>query len=311
MDLSILLAKQILSMILMIAAGFGAARAKIFPPGTDRALSTLTLYIICPCLMFSSMQMDYNSSMLNGFLLAAAAAALVNAFFILLSKLTGRIIRADSLERASMIYSNAGNLILPLISEVLGKEYLFYAGGYLAVQTVFFWTHGLALISGHPTKNLRKILTNPNIDALILGLIFFFLPIRLPGVLEQTIEKIGNTIGPISMIGIGIIMSGMPLARAITDRRAWLICILRLVLFPAAVIVLIALTGITRRFAWTGMVLIATELAASAPTAVNIAQTARIYDQDAAGAGQINVLSTILCIFTMPLMLMFYQALCM
>ena len=57
-------------------------------------------------------------------------------------------------------------------------------------------------------------------------------------------------------------------------------------------------------------VLLISLLAAAAPTASSIAQFAEIADNDAVPAGKINILSTLCCIITMPVVIMIYQALC-
>ena len=72
----------------------------------------------------------------------------------------------------------------------------------------------------------------------------------------------------------------------------------------------VRLTGITSRFPQTKSVLLISLLAAAAPTASSIAQFAEIADNDAVPAGKINILSTLCCIITMPVVIMIYQVLC-
>ena len=54
-------------------------------------------------------------------------------------------------------------------------------------------------------------------------------------------------------------------------------------------------------------VLLITLLAAIAPPAATITQMALVYGQDADYAGAANIVSTLLCIITMPVMVMLYQ----
>jgi len=53
--------------------------------------------------------------------------------------------------------------------------------------------------------------------------------------------------------------------------------------------------------------LLVTLLAAITPTASTIPQMAQLYDQDAAYASAINVMTTVVCVVTMPLMVMLYM----
>lgn len=89
-----------------------------------------------------------------------------------------------------------------------------------------------------------------------------------------------------------------------------LVTILRLIILPMIMIFCVRLTGITFRFPQTKSVLLISLLAAAAPTASSIAQFAEIADNDAVPAGKINILSTLCCIITMPVVIMIYQVLC-
>lgn len=59
-----------------------------------------------------------------------------------------KLLKMDEVETASLIYSNAGNLILPLVTSILGEEWVIYASGFLCVQTIIVWTHGQSLMQG-------------------------------------------------------------------------------------------------------------------------------------------------------------------
>ena len=54
-------------------------------------------------------------------------------------------------------------------------------------------------------------------------------------------------------------------------------------------------------------ILLISLLAASAPAASNVTQIAQVYGHEGDYASAINVVTTLLCIFTMPLMVALYQ----
>jgi len=310
MELSILLAGQTFSMVLMILVGFFITRRGLLEYGAGEVLSNLTVYVLCPCLIFSSCQMDFSMEKLKGLLIGLVAAIFVHIVFIPLSHLLARSCKCDELDRAAIIYSNCGNLIVPLIGQILGSEFVFYSSAYLTVQTVLFWTHGIKLITGKK-GSLKNIILNPNIIAVIAGLIFFLLPFKLPDILEGTIDKIGSTIGPMSMFSIGIIMSSLDLKKVFTSLHTYVIVFFRLVAAPVVLVLIIWASHVTAISPLAGKVMIATVLAASAPTAVTITLNSRLCGGDAIGAGRVNVMSTLLCVFTMPLVLLLYQVLCL
>ena len=311
MQLSILLAQQIAAMVLMILAGFAAARARVLPEGSGKAVSAIVMFVLAPCMVFGAFQMDFSKEKLAGLLIGFAAAVAVHVLYIPLSVLIARVTGMEDIDRASMIYSNSGNLIVPLLGAVLGNEYVFYSCGYLAVQTFLIWVHCIRLASSEADMNLKKVLLNPNIIAMELGLVFFLFPLHLPVILDNTVDRIGATIGPMSMIGIGIIMSGMSLKSVFTDKRTWVLSGLRLLIFPLVFVLLLWASHVASLFPLAGKVLIATVLAAAGPTAVSIAQLAEVYGGDSVRAGKVNVMTTLLCVITMPVMVYIYQILCL
>ena len=46
------------------------------------------------------------------------------------------IFEIDAVEKASIVYSNAGNLIIPLVIAVLGEDKVIYASAFIAVQNI-------------------------------------------------------------------------------------------------------------------------------------------------------------------------------
>ena len=82
MELSILLLEQMLSMLLMILMGYGAVKAGIVESRQSAVISALTLYIIVPCVVVNSLQIEFTLEKLEGLLLAAGFAIVMHFLFI-------------------------------------------------------------------------------------------------------------------------------------------------------------------------------------------------------------------------------------
>ena len=83
--------------------------------------------------------------------------------------------------------------------------------------------------------------------------------------------------------------------------------ILRLVGIPLAAVALLKLSGLAHLVPDGQTILLVSLLATCTPSASTITQMAQIYGKDADYASAINVVTTLLCIFTMPLMVALYQ----
>jgi len=308
MELSILLVKQIGSLFLIIFSGYVAKKCNIVSFEDSKALSRLAIYLIFPCIIIDSYLIEYSREKLLGLVLAIAASIVVHIVYIALSYVTKKVIPISSIEEASLVYSNAGNLIIPLVAYILGPEWVFYCSAYLAVQMVFIWTHGKSIIREAWDINLKDLL-NPNIIATILGMLLFITQIPVPSILGNAISSIGSMVGPISMIITGIIIANMDLKKVFNNVRAYLVSAARLFIFPLIIVLLFCISGMVNWHPQAERILVIVLLASAGPSASMIPQLARIYDKDAYSASVINVLSIMFCIITMPLIVYIFQVL--
>ena len=177
-------------MALMVLMGFAVVKLGTVKAEQSSLLSSLTLYIIVPCMILSAFQVAWTPERLSGLLLALIAAVLLHILYIAITRLLGDRLRLDGVERASLIYSNGGNLIVPLVSSVLGEEYVFYCCAFIAFQTILLWVHLPGLLGGSRKLNIKKLLLNPNILAIIAGVACFLLRITFPPVIAGTIDSV-------------------------------------------------------------------------------------------------------------------------
>jgi predicted permease len=310
MELSILLIKQIGSLFVMIFFGYMAFKLHLVRFEDSKVLSILSLYVIFPCVIIDSFQIGYSQERMQGLTLAIVASIGVHILYIAVSYVVKKIAPINPIEEASLIYSNAGNLIIPLVAYVLGTEWVFYCSAYVAVQNVFIWTHGRSVIREAREFNLKQLLLNPNIIATVLGMTLFVTKVSLPSVLGNAVSATGSMVGPISMIITGIIIASMDLKNVFTNLRAYGVSAARLMIYPLMVILLCCGSGMLNWHPQAEQILLIVLLASAAPTASMITQLAQIYNKDAHNASVINVMSIIFCIITMPVMVFVFQALC-
>ena len=293
--ISLILAEKIFSLFLIMFMGYAVVHWGLLHAEDSKTLSLISLYLISPCVIISAFQVQYTPDVLHGLLLALAV------------NLLGHALHLDAVEKASMIYSNAGNLIIPIVTAVLGKEWVIYSSAFLSVQLFLLWSHAKSMLCGEKSFELKKVLTNINMIAILAGAALFLLHIQLPAVIEDSLDMVGSAIGPISMIILGMLMAGMNFKKILGYRRLWLVTALRLVGIPLAAVALLKLSGLAHLVPDGQTILLVSLLATCTPSASTITQMAQIYGKDADYASAINVVTTLLCIFTMPLMVALYQ----
>lgn len=305
--ISLLLFRQIAQLFVAMAMGWllvklGKARSE-----DSRHLSVVALYLINPCVIITSYQLDFSGDMVRSMLLSFGAAVLIHLLMLVLTALLRRPLHLSPVEQSSVIYSNCVNLLIPVVSAILGKEWLLFTSMYMMVQIALLWSHCRMLLSGERTISLRNIFGNLNVISMLIGLALFLLHIRLPGLLAGAMESVGSMLGPISMVIIGMVLAGVDLRAVVRLPGIWKVIALRLVGYPLAVLCLLKFSGIASLVPGGADILLISLLAACAPSGTMVTQLAQVYGGDSEYAGAVNVLSTLGCIVTMPLLVALYQ----
>ncbi len=297
-----ILFRQILSLFLIVACGYAIVRTGLLRAEESRVLSILSVYIIMPCVIIHSFQVTLTPDILHGFLMATVSALVIHGVLFLLNVFYRRVLRLRPVESASVIYSNAGNLIVPLITAILGEEWVIYASAFMCVQIPFMWSHGLSLVNGERRISVKKVLLNANMIAVFIGIFLLLTDIRLPEVVNVAMREISGTIGPISMLMIGMLIASVDARRLVTNPRIYLVALLRLLVSPLAVLAVLRCLGLHTLVANGTTILYISYIACITPSASTVTQQAQLCGREPEYAGAVNVMTTLLCIITMPVM---------
>lgn len=300
------LLQQIVVFFLMMACGFLVVKRGLIDAKSSRTLSVICIYIIMPCVMINAFQIEYSKSIRDGFLLAVAAAVLIHIFLLVFVRIIGKPLKLSVVEKASIIYSNSGNLVIPMVMVVLGEKWVIYASAFLSVQMILMWTHGESLMEAKAGVNWKKILCNINLIAIIIGIILFFARIRLPVVIGNTMSQISATLGPVCMIMLGMTMTEVNWKEIFSHSRIYLITALKMIVTPLFVLLLLKYSPLASMVKDGQTILLISLMAVITPSATTVVQLAQLYGEEPVYASTINVMTTIVSIVTMPLMVMLY-----
>lgn len=306
MEISFLLFKQIAQFFIMIIMGYTLVKLKIVKSEDSKVLSMVCLYLIMPCVIINSFLIDFTPEKLKGLGLAVGVAIVIHFVAWIFIKILGKVLNFNPVEKASVMYSNAANMVIPVVMSVLGDEWVLYSSAFVSVQLVLLWTHCKSMLSNEKGFELKKIYTNINLIAIFIGILLFITKIHIPSVLQGTLKSVGGTVAPISMIITGMIMAGAELKKVFSNGRIYLVLFFRMIFFPFIVFLIIYFTGITKVIDNGAMILLVTFIATITPTASSITQMAQVYGNNEQYAGAINIMTTIVSIVTMPIMVALY-----
>ncbi len=307
MNISILLMQQIVQLFLMIFMGYLIVKTGLVRDDDSKVLSKIILYLIVPCVIINAFQVDYTTDTVKGLLIAFAASVMTQVVLLIVISAAGKLLHLNEVEIASVYYSNSGNLIVPIVTFILGQEWVLYGCVFMSVQLVFLWTHCKKIISREASYDLKKIILNINMISIFIGVILFFTGIRLPEIIRNTLASVGTMIGPASMIVTGMLFAGMNLKQIFANKRVYFITFLRLIAVPLIALVLIKLSNLASFSADGNKIMLIVFLAIITPSASTVTQMCQVYGNDSRYASAINVMTTLLSIITMPVMVMLFQ----
>lgn len=307
MNISILLMQQIVQLFLMIFMGYLIVKTGLVRDDDSKVLSKIILYLIVPCVIINAFQVDYTTDTVKGLLIAFAASVMTQVILLVVISAAGKLLHLNEVEVASVYYSNSGNLIVPIVTFILGQEWVLYGCVFMSVQLVFLWTHCKKIISREASYDWKKIILNINMISIFIGVILFFTGIRLPEIIGNTLASVGTMIGPASMIVTGMLFAGMNLKQIFANKRVYFITFLRLIAVPLIALVLIKLSNLASFSADGNKIMLIVFLAIITPSASTVTQMCQVYGNDSKYASAINVMTTLLSIITMPVMVMLFQ----
>ena len=302
MEVAALLFNEIAVLFIILGLGFLLVKTKVLKSADSRILSMVLIWLINPAVVLKSFQIDFTPEVRDRFLLAVGVAVALNLILMLITWGYGKVLKLDPVERTSIMYSNAGNLVIPLVSAILGDEWVIYASAFMCVQLAFLWTHGQAQIGGNGGNMWKKILLNANLIAVVVGAVLLITGIRLPPVIRNVCGQLGGTIGPVSMIMLGMLLADVKWSELLKQSRNWIVIVLKMVITPVIILPLLKLSGVTGLVDDGKTIVYISFLAVITPCATTVTQLAQMYRNRPAYASALNAMTTVISIATMPLM---------
>lgn len=301
MEMVPVLLRQLTIMALYMAVGYFLFRKKLVSVQGCKELGNLLINVILPCTIISSFCAERTPEQVS--------ALLWSTFLSLLSLLLTFLVctvcfRRRKIEHFGVSFSNVGFVGLPLVTSLMGEKGVLYVIPFIALLNVFQWTYGIAVISGS-TEGIqpRQLLRNPIIISVVVGMAVFVLQPPLPEAFTGAVSSLASMNAPVAMIILGIYLAQVELKSLFTAKILYVSSAVRLLLIPGLTVLLLL------PFPADPMLRLAVLISGSAPLGSLAAIFAQMYDEDYALAVREICLSTILCVVTMPLVVVVFSGL--
>ena len=196
----------------------------------------------------------------------------------------------------SVFFMNNVFIGFPVVEALFGQTAVFCAALTGLPFNLLLFSMGVSRLragQGRGRVRLREVFS-PALIATLVSIVFFLGQIPFPQLVADTVQTLGGATVPLSMLIIGISLSQVPIREALTDWRAYVVSLVRLILCPLVV------WGVLRLFV-SGTVLGVLTVIAACPSGAMITILSLRYGVDETFATRVNFVSTVLCAGTLPL----------
>lgn len=288
---------------LILILGFCLGKWKLISTETNKQLTNLLLTVFMPASLFVAFPSEYSTDSLNLFTAGLVAGILIMLVLIILSKFIFNKwwfkggLRYES--QFALIFNNATFLGYPIVATTFGPTGVIAYCGFIIAFNIALFSYGIWLFEHKITLKLFKsIITNPNIIAVLLGMILFLANIHLPSFIMDAVGYVGNATTPLSVICIGFMLSRADFKTIFKKWRLVVTALIQLVLGP--VVTYFLLTWLQ----FPAEVISVCTLIQALPTATSLGLFATKYGGNNIESSELVTISTALSVVTMPLMIL-------
>ena len=300
MNITPMVTQQVFIMLILIVLGFVLTKCKIITESGVKDMSSLLLNVVIPFVLVQAYQTECEPGIVKEIVFAFLLSALLHALYIIISTFVFKAEKNNEKRKVNIftsVYSNCGFMGIPLLSATLGSKGVILGSAYLAVFTIFSWTHGLYLY-GKDKKliSIKNLYKNAGIIGVTVALVLFFANIRITGVAKDIVGYVASLNTPMSMILLGTYLGRGSILKALKSVGMYASLAMRLLVLPLVTVFVFKLLSVDQ-FMGTSII-----LSAACPSAAVGAIFAERFNMDALYPSQIVSVSTIVSILTLPLM---------
>lgn len=293
-----IISEQLCLLFLFVFYGYILGKSRRIKQEHTQILSGLEIYLFLPCTIFRAFSNSFQVENLRTYypliLISTGVLGVLLCGSYFIAGALGRDGYEKNVFRYSIIVSNYGYMGYALAEGLYGTDGLLRMILFSIPFSFYIYTYGFCMLTGREFS-LKKLF-NPVTMSIFIGIVFGLSGLSLPAVAETFIAKSAACMAPVSMLLAGITMSEFDAKELISDKRIYLISVVRLVLVPGMVLLFL------KPFFNETVVRTAILLCAM-PCGMNTIVFPRLVGQDCKAGAKLAFVSSILCIVSIPVLL--------
>lgn len=302
----LLLFSTVSVLIIYMAVGFVLVKSGKASLNHIKTLTGLLIYVLGPAMILNSfLQLEFSWEAFAKIGIYFVISLVVQLlFFLIIFLFLGRKYQ-DSKYRiltVGSVLGNVGFLGMHIISSIFPTEpiVLCYSSINVMTMNLIVFTIGTYLITNDKKYiSVKSAIMNPTTIALFISIPLFIANLHFPSAVLQPIELFAKMSTPVCMIILGMRLAQSSFKALFTRGFVYATCLLKLIVFPLLAFVFVKLLPIDNQILKTTIVVLS-----MTPSGAIIESLAELHDCQQEFAANVVLLTTILCVVTIPLMCM-------
>lgn len=301
MDINVVI-NQMVQLFMILGLGYFLNKINLFDVNLNQKLNKLLLNVTTPALVLASVSSIKVSTNNEEVIFVFFVAIVIFALLPLISYVLVRFMKIPVHQRGlymfMTVFSNIGFMGFPVMKAIFGNEAVFYTAIFNMVFNILVYTLGIVLINYGTTNQVRlkaRNLLSPGIISSIVAIIIYFFKIPIPTVIGSTFDMVGNITTPIAMMLIGSTLANMNIKEVFTELRIYPYTIIKQLLIPFIAYPLL------KYFISSPLVLGVALINLAMPVGNSAVLFANEYNGDVALAAKSVFITTLISVFTIPL----------
>ena len=314
MEIFYLTLRQMLMMFALMLVGYVLRKKSILPENSNVVMARLETYAFVPALvLYTQMtKCTLKSFTENSIILLYGAITILVAVVISypLSKIfvknplkTSELSYQKNIYKYALTFGNFGFMGNFIILGVWGSDFFYKYSLFTFVLSLVCYSWGMCVLipkdkNLNMLANLKKGLLTPPIIALVIGVIMGLTGVAkyVPDFVISALDNAGKCQGPVAMVLAGFVVGGYNFKELILNKKVYLVTIFRLVLIPAAMVLVLKALGTSEE------ILIPVLIAFATPLGLNTIVYPAAYGGDTKTGAAMAMVSHTLSVITIPLM---------
>ena len=292
---------QMLAFLLMIGAGYFITRRGMLDEHANSQISGLLVHVFNPLLIVSSaadsVGLISSGDLRTVGLIASGMFAVFIPVGMMLSPLFDKDRDQRKIFQLMFVFSNLGFIGIPVVSSIVGAEYVVYVTEFILIYTILLYTYGVGLLNRKFSLSALKEMVNPGTVLSLAALGIIIWEIQVPDFLKTAASYMGNATSPLALIAIGFQLAKADLKKIFGQLRLYVFAVVKLLVLPLLLLPLLKLMTSDVHLISVCMVMFGMPVG-NIPLMLGMQKGIDVSTGSAA-----IILTTVLCVFTIPVLM--------